>query len=74
MSQSKRQSMIEQVLNVGTGWIISLFIWSFLISPLYKIDTSVFENIGITLTFTIASIIRGYIWRRIFNSREKQKI
>ena len=65
--QSKRHSFIEQVFNVGSGWLLSLLVWTFLIAPLYDVNTTLEENMGITIIFTIISIIRGYIWRRIFN-------
>jgi len=71
--QSKRESIVEQILNVGSGWLLAMLVWAFLISPIYNLDTSFGENIGITTMFTFISIVRGYFWRRYFNKRlEKQ--
>jgi len=73
MKQSKKESLVEQVLNVGSGWVVSLLVWAFLISPLYNIETSLAENMGITIIFTFISIVRGYMWRRYFNKRLENK-
>ena len=56
--QTKRHSLLEQVPNVGSGFI--LIRW-------WDIHTSFGENLQITSVFTIVSIIRGYVWRRLFN-------
>jgi hypothetical protein len=29
MKQSKKESLVEQVLNVGSGWVVSLLVWAF---------------------------------------------
>jgi len=73
MKQSKGESLVEQALNVGSGWLLSLLVWAFLISPLYNIETSLAENMGITIIFTFISIVRGYMWRRYFNKRLENK-
>ena len=68
LKQSKIFSLIEQCLNVLSGVFVALLLWIFLIQPIYNIDKSFIENIQIVLIFTIVSIIRGYLWRRFFNS------
>jgi hypothetical protein len=69
MSQSKRHSLLETLTNVGTGFIASLFIWEVIVRPVYGIERSrSTEGIEITLIFTASSIIRGYLFRRLFNS------
>ena len=65
--QTKKGSLFEQLLNVGSGFIISLMFWAYVIVPVWHIDVSINDNLAITGLFTIISIIRGYIWRRIFN-------
>lgn len=64
--QSKLESLIETNVNVFSGWLISLLLWSFVVSPLFSIDTSMMQNMGITIIFTIVSVVRGYYWRRFF--------
>lgn len=65
--QSRAHSLVEQVFNIGSGFILSLLIWTALITPMYDIRVSAGENLEITGIFTVVSILRGYIWRRAFN-------
>jgi hypothetical protein len=65
--QSRTRSLIEQVLNTGTGFLISLLVWEFVVKPVWDIHTNFAENLSITLLFTAVSIARSYAWRRIFN-------
>lgn len=38
------------------------------VQPVWGIRTSVAENLQITALFTVVSIARGYLWRRVFNA------
>ena len=58
--------MFEAVTNTVIGLITS-FLIQLIIYPLLDIKVSIFENVIITIVFFIASIIRGYVIRRIFN-------
>ncbi|MFA7127585.1 MAG: hypothetical protein WC136_00275 [Sphaerochaeta sp.] len=69
MKQSKLESLIEQVVNILSGLLIAAFIIQPLVFPLYDITTNYFENVTIAIIFTIVSIIRGYLWRRYFNTK-----
>lgn len=69
--QSRLGSATEQILNVGSGFIISACVFNWIISPLYDLKTTTHENLSITLIFTVISIVRGYVWRRVFNEEEK---
>jgi hypothetical protein len=68
MNQSKKQSLTEAITNTFIGFIISLAA-SFIIFPLFGIKTSVLDNIGITIFYTVISILRTYIIRRFFNNK-----
>lgn len=67
MTQHKSISLLESCMNVGSGFILSLVVWEVVIEPLFGIEKSLRDNIGITGIFTAISIVRGYIWRRLFN-------
>ncbi len=41
--------------------------------PVWELEVDTHENLQITLAFTVLSVVRGFIWRRIFNSREVVK-
>ena len=68
--QSKRESLIETLTNVGIGWFIS-FIANMLVLPLFGYNINLTDGVLISIIFTIISIIRGYVVRRWFNSKEK---
>jgi hypothetical protein len=66
MSQSKKHSLLESISNVILGLLIS-FLIQLWIYPLLGIPVTINQNIFITTVFFIASFLRGYIIRRIFN-------
>ena len=59
--------MIETMTNIAVGFVISL-ISQIVIFHFYDVQMSLWDNIEITLWFTVVSIVRGYTLRRIFNS------
>ena len=67
--QSKRESMVETLTNVGIGWFIS-FIANMLVLPLFGYNINLTDGLLISIIFTIISIVRGYVVRRWFNSKE----
>jgi len=66
MKQTKRKSMIETITQTLSGLIVS-FIIQLIIYPTMGIPVTLNQNIVITLVFVTASIVRGYVIRRIFN-------
>lgn len=64
--QTKKRSLIESVTNTVVGFMVSLLI-QLAIYPAMGIPVTLGQNIVITLTFTAASIARGYMVRRLFN-------
>lgn len=64
--QTKKMSLIETIVSVIIGYIISLAA-QLIIFPLFDINVSLAENLMIGLFFTVVSIIRGYLVRRLFN-------
>jgi membrane protein implicated in regulation of membrane protease activity len=74
MNQSKLESAVEQFLNVGSGFIISWVFWVTVITPVYDIQVTTSQNLQITAAFTVISVIRGYVWRRVFNRRLLHKL
>jgi hypothetical protein len=66
MSQSRRGSLTEACLNTASGFIVSLVVWHWL-CRWYAIPMPFSQNLEITAVFTVVSILRSYIWRRVFN-------
>jgi len=64
--QSKKLSIVEAVSNTVIGLLTSFAI-QLMIYPILNIEVSINQNIIITFVFFIASIIRGYLVRRLFN-------
>jgi len=64
--QKRKHSFIESVTNTGIGLLVSFGI-QLIIYPVMGIPVRIEQNIIITLVFTFASIIRGYLIRRFFN-------
>ena len=67
--QSRRESIVEITLNIGSGFIIA-WILTMLILPWFGFKAvTVKDGFWITMIFTVVSIVRSYIWRRLFNRR-----
>jgi len=67
MSQSKIGSIVEQVINISSGFVLAMIIFQFIVIPFWDLQIGVAENFWITCIYTTASLIRGYLWRRLFN-------
>lgn len=68
MKQSRINSLIEQFFNIGTGFVLSCLIWAYVIKPAIEVGhLTIDDTLIITGIFTVVSVIRGYLWRRIFN-------
>lgn len=75
MKQTRLVSAIEATVNVGTGFLLAMGIWQFIVPVFYPhLEPSVSENILMTTIFTAASITRGYLWRRFFNNGLHQEV
>lgn len=65
--QSKKGSIAECILGTVIGFLISVIAYIFIL-PFYGIYISIFENMQIVTIFTVISIARQYMLRRIFNN------
>jgi len=68
-SQSRLESAIETAANIGSGFLLSLGLWIFVVAPLFSVHKPFVENFAITCLFTVTSVARSYLWRRFFNKR-----
>ncbi len=67
--QTRLGSALESLLNIGSGFLLSMAIWQLIANPLYGYDVTLIENFGLTTIFTVVSLFRSYLWRRFFNNR-----
>ena len=58
-------SLVESIANTGAGFALSLLIQISLFS-LMSIETTTTQNLLMSGVFTIASLVRGYLMRRLF--------
>ena len=68
--QTKKQSLIETLTSVFVGWLIGVIL-NMLVLPLFGYDVNLTDGVLISIIFTAVSVIRGYVIRRWFNSKEK---
>jgi len=68
MTQSRRMSFVESLANVAIGYGVAVAS-QVLIFPLFGIHVPFRSNLMIGLWFTVISIVRSYVLRRLFNRR-----
>lgn len=66
--QSRIDSFIEAVINTSIGFVVSLVVW-IIVAWAMSIPVTWGQNITITLIFTVVSVARSYLLRRLFNGR-----
>ena len=68
--QSRLMSLIESLTNVAIGMVVSFF-GQIVVSHWYNLPLNVAQNMQIVLFFTVLSVARSYVLRRVFNRRIK---
>ena len=68
--QTKKQSAIESLTSTTIGIIIGIVL-NLTILPIFGYPVSLSDSLWISVIFTAVSVIRSYIIRRCFNSKEK---
>ncbi len=66
MTQSRRASAFEAVLNVAIGYVLAVTAQGF-IFHLFGLNVGPVEHLGIAACFTAVSLVRSYALRRVFN-------
>ncbi len=64
--QSRLMSLVEALANVAIGFLIALAA-QMVIFPLFGLVASFGEHLAIGALFTVVSIARSYVLRRLFN-------
>ena len=65
--QSKKASAIEATANTLIGLVVSFAI-QIIMYPLLGIPVTINQSLLLTGVFFVASVIRGYFVRRLFNN------
>ena len=67
MKQSRWMSLLEAVTNVLVGYGVAVATqWAMF--PLFGLHVTLQENLVIGLVFTVVSLIRSYLLRRVFEA------
>mgnify|MGYP001595508908 CR=1 FL=1 len=66
VGQKKSHSFAEVCINTAIGYVIAVTAQIF-IFPLFDISVTHSQNLQIGLIFTVISIVRSYVMRRVFN-------
>lgn len=69
MTQSKADSFMEAVINVVIGTIIYTVVNYTILASFLGIPISVGQSLAISGIFTVVSVARSYIIRRLFNGK-----
>lgn len=64
--QTRMMSLIETLVSIAVGFFLSLALQVYLMH-LHGVQFSFAQNVEITMYFTILSIVRSYVLRRVFN-------
>ena len=67
MNQTRLMSQVESVANVIIGYGVAVAT-QILIFPIFGLQTTLAQNLKIGAVFTVVSIARSYVLRRLFES------
>ena len=65
MKQSRAMSLVESVANVIVGYGVAVAT-QILIFPIFGLQTTLAQNLKMGAVFTVVSIARSYVLRRLF--------
>jgi len=65
MNQSRKMSMVEAVTNTVVGYLLAVGTQS-IAFPLFGIEATFPEHLGIGMIFVVVSLVRSYLLRRAF--------
>lgn len=65
MNQSRLMSLVESIANVIVGYGVAVMT-QILIFPIFGLYTTLAQNLQMGLVFTVVSIARSYVLRRVF--------
>ena len=65
--QTRKGSLLEATLNIGSGFIVAMLTWQLVAAPLFGYKVTLQDNFWLTMIFTVVSVVRSYFWRRLFN-------
>lgn len=73
IGQSRRWSFVEACINVAIGYGVALAA-QLIVFPIFGINIPLASNLAIGAIFTVVSIARSYIVRRMFNRLHEARL
>ena len=70
MRQSRLMSLVEALTNVVVGYALAVWV-QVLVFPLFGLEATLRQSLGIGAIFTLVSLVRGYLLRRAFEAVRK---
>jgi hypothetical protein len=67
VKQSRAMSLVESVANVIVGYTVAV-VTQILIFPIFGLHATLAQNLNLGLVFTVVSIARSYVLRRLFEA------
>lgn len=67
MKQSRAMSLVESIANVAVGYGVAV-VTQILIFPVFGLHTTLAQNLKMGAVFTVVSIARSYLLRRLFEA------
>ena len=67
MKQARAMSFVESVANVIVSYGLAV-VTQILIFPIFGLHTTLAQNLKMGLVFTVVSIARSYVLRRLFEA------
>jgi hypothetical protein len=64
VKQSVLASWIETIASTATGFLLSLVL-QYVVCWWYALELKLQDNLAIIALFTVASLVRGFFWRRL---------
>ena len=61
-------SFVESATNVGVGYVLAVGT-QIAVFPVFGLQPTLAQNLQIGALFTITSVVRGYVLRRLFEAR-----
>ena len=65
--QKRRHSFLEACISTAIGFAVAYLINIFVMKAFFGVIITPTQNVMVTSIFTVASIVRGYGVRRMFN-------
>lgn len=66
MSQSKKGSAIETASSTAFGFIVAMIVQPIILGA-FGMSINFHQDVALTVIFTLISVVRSYVFRRVFN-------